>query len=66
MSKMNPALMMLKGLGIDIDPEEITQSVQLMALHVAEMAASQKRTEAMIKALYEYNVNDNQKEKEHD
>ena len=66
MSKMNPALMMLKGLGIDIDPEEITQSVQLMALHVAEMAASQKRTEAMIKALYEYNVNDNQKENEHD
>ena len=66
MSKMNPALMMLKGLGIDIDPEEITQSVQLMSLHVAEMAASQKRTEAMIKALYEYNVNDNQKENEHD
>ena len=66
MSKMNPALMMLKGLGIDIDPEEIMQSVQLMALHVAEMAASQKRTEAMIKALYEYNVNDNQKENEHD
>jgi hypothetical protein len=64
---MNPALMMLKGLGIDIDPEEIMQSVQLMALHVAEMAASQKRTEAMIKALYEYNVNanDNQKENEH-
>lgn len=49
---MNGLGMMLKALGVDVNPEEIILTVQNMAKHIAEMHASQMRTEAMVSSLY--------------
>ena len=48
---VNPLQMLLKGFGIEIDPEEIIRMVQAMAKDIADMRASIKKTEANVDAL---------------
>ena|SRR5208283_1912756 len=50
---MNGLQMLLKGFGIEIDPEEIVRMVRAMAEDIANMRASIKSTEAMVKAMSE-------------
>ena len=48
---VNPLAMILKGFGIEIDPEEIIRMIQAMAKDIADMRASIKATEANVNAL---------------
>lgn len=50
--------MLLKSFGVEIDPQQVISTVESMGAKVAEMAASQARTEAMVKEIYNGRCND--------
>jgi hypothetical protein len=48
---MNTLQMLLKGFGIEVDPEEVVRIVQDMAKNIAELRASILRTEEKVDIL---------------
>jgi len=48
---MNPLSLLLKGFGIEINPEEVVRLVQGMAADIAEMRKAIKNTEQMVTGL---------------
>ena len=50
--------MLLKSFGVEIDPQQVISTVESMGAKVAEMAASQARTESMVKEIYNGRRND--------